>query len=132
MKKNLKKTATEVILIVLTIAIAIAIGSQLPKLYQKWRGPFKTGDYSMHVATSGKPITLYGTSTCPHCQTAREYLTKNGIPFNDVLVDKSKSAEEAYTSLNERGVPVIVSAHKLMVGFNAKAYDELISSDVKK
>lgn len=54
-------------------------------------------------------IVLYSVAWCPHCKEAKEYLTKNTIPFinRDVEVD-----EQAMTELTEKyksqGVPVIV------------------------
>jgi hypothetical protein len=49
------------------------------------------------------------------------------IPFNDLIIDKSKLAAESYKKLQEVGVPVLVSADRLVVGFNPKLYAELNS-----
>jgi glutaredoxin 3 len=125
-KISLKSALVNTALTILTVVAAVAIGSQLPHLVQQWRGQTRTGDFSAHIAKLPQPVTLYGTSTCPHCQAARAYLTKAGIAFNDQLIDQSQSAREQYSKLDESGVPVLVSQSKLIVGFNAKAYDELL------
>jgi glutaredoxin 3 len=108
-----------------TAALAIFLGQQLPYLAKKWRGPFKEGNYSVHVAKMDNKLTLYGTTTCAYCIAARAYLRKNNIPFNDLIIDQSKSAAEAFKLLNERGVPVLVSTDRLVVGFNQDAYRKL-------
>lgn len=54
-------------------------------------------------------IVLYSTSWCPHCREAKEYMTKNGIPFinRDVEVDDG-AMEDLTVKYKSAGVPVIV------------------------
>lgn len=121
-----------IVLMAVTAAAAVAIGSQLPHLYKKWRGPFKSGDFSAHIAKQPYRLTLYGTTTCPHCESARAYLKKSGVAFNDQVLDTSKEAAANFNMLNEKAVPVLVSKHKLVVGFKALEYDQLIKSEIQK
>ncbi|MES2212698.1 MAG: glutaredoxin domain-containing protein [Pseudomonadota bacterium] len=132
MKTSIKKFIINTLLMAATAGVAVAIGSQLPQLYKKWQGPFKNGDFSAHIKNQNQSLTLYGTTTCPHCESARAYLKKNGIAYNDQILDKSKEAEANFKLLNEKSVPVIVSAHKLLVGFNEQEYDKLINTELKK
>ncbi len=113
------------VLLLSIIALAIWLGSQMPSWYAQFKGPFKNGDYSQHVKSPAYALTLYGTSTCPHCETARRFLTEAGIPFNDLVVDKSKVANEAFKTLNEKAVPVFLNGQSLVVGFNKEAYLKL-------
>lgn len=108
-----------------TAILAIFIGSNLPTIIKKIKGPFKEDDYSMHIAQQPYRLTLYGTTTCPHCMAARKYLHRSGIPFNDRVIDKSKEANEAFKQLKENAVPVLVSKNRLIVGFDPKIYTEL-------
>ena len=96
-----------------TAGAAILLGGQLPYLIKQWHGPFKEADYSMHVAQQPNNLTLYGTTTCPHCVSAREYLREKGIPFNDMIFDKSDTASIAFRQLEEKAVPVLVSVNRL-------------------
>lgn len=132
MDLNVKKFTLNALLMVATAAAAVAIGSQLPHLYKKWQGPFKNGDFSAHIKSQNQSLTLYGTTTCPHCEAARAYLKKNAIAYNDQVLDKSKEAEAKFKLLNEKAVPVIVSADKLLVGFNEEEYAQLIKKLPKK
>lgn len=54
-------------------------------------------------------IVLYSVSWCPHCKEAKDYFTKNNIPFTnrDVEVD-GKAMEELTGTYSSTGVPVIV------------------------
>jgi glutaredoxin len=110
------------------ITLAVWLGAQLPRWYSKFKGPINNGDYSQHVKTQTYALTLYGTSTCPHCVTARRLLTNAGIPFNDLVVDKSKIAEAAYRTLGETAVPILLSEKKMVVGFNQDTYLKLAAS----
>jgi glutaredoxin len=123
MQGKLKIWLRDGVVFLAIIALAIWLGAQLPRWYSMVKGPFKSGDYSQHVKSQTYALTL-----CPHCDTARRFLNEAGIPFNDLVVDKSKVAEVAYKTLGEKAVPVFVSADKLIVGFDKEAYLKLIAS----
>ncbi|MDD2540622.1 MAG: glutaredoxin domain-containing protein [Desulfuromonadaceae bacterium] len=72
-------------------------------------------------------VVIYTLSTCPHCKEAREYLTKNDIPFIDHEVDLDEEQMTAlmkiYDSMGvpdqKRGVPLFVIDNKVRIqGFN--------------
>jgi glutaredoxin-like YruB-family protein len=54
-------------------------------------------------------IVLYSVAWCPHCKDAKEYFTRNNIPFinRDVEVEE-KAMEDLTGKYHSRGVPVIV------------------------
>ncbi len=131
MKASIKSTLTNIMLMAVTIAAAIAIGSQAPQLYQKWKGHSRSGDFAVHVANQPHRLTLYGTSTCQYCAKARAYLIHAGIPFNDRIVDKSIEARDLFSKLNESGVPVLISDKKLVIGFIENEYSELAAASAK-
>jgi glutaredoxin 3 len=120
-----KAFAVNFVVITATAILAIFIGGNLPFLIKQIRGPFKEADYHLHVAQKPYNLTLYGTTTCPHCVAARAYLKKANIPFNDMLIDKSEDAKQKFQKLNENAVPVLVSANRLLVGFDEKSYAKL-------
>ena len=125
MNKKLKSAIVNIALVVLTIAAAVVVGSQGPKLYLEWRGHGKPGDFAEHVLSRPHKLTLYGTSTCKFCAKARTYLNENSIPFNDVVVDQSQEASKLFDRLNEVGVPVLVSKTKLVSGYYPAEYADL-------
>ena len=76
-------------------------------------------------------IVLYSTSWCPHCRAAKEYLTKNDIPFinRDVEVD-AKAMEDLTVKYKSSGVPVIVFGKGkdeiIMNGFTPELFQEML------
>ena len=128
MKINLKSLVRDGISLILIVGIAIWLGTQIPTWYKQFKGPFREGDFSKHIQTQAYPLTLYGTTTCPHCKTAREFLSAAGIPYNDLVIDQSPAAKEAFKSLGENGVPVLLTSNKLFVGFHKETYRKLAES----
>lgn len=76
-------------------------------------------------------IVLYTVAWCPHCREAKEYLTKNEIPFinRDVEVDP-KAMEELTGKYNSNGVPVIVFGNGknevVLRGFTPELFQEYL------
>lgn len=76
-------------------------------------------------------IVLYSVAWCPHCREAKEYLTKNDIPFinRDVELD-AKAMEDLTVTYNNTGVPVIVFGkggdEVIMKGFTPELFQETL------
>jgi len=82
------------------------------------------------VASKQYPqIVLYSVAWCPRCREAKEYLTKNDIPFinYDVEVD-TKAMQDLTLKYNSTGVPVIVfgkgNDEIIMKGFTPELFQE--------
>jgi glutaredoxin 3 len=82
-------------------------------------------------------IVLYSVSWCPHCREAKEYLTKNDIPFinRDVEVD-AMAMEDLTIKYKSAGVPVIVFGKGkdeiIMKGFTPEQFQEILQKDRSK
>jgi glutaredoxin-like YruB-family protein len=76
-------------------------------------------------------IVLYSVAWCPHCREAKEYLTKNDIPFinRDVEID-AKAMEDLTIKYNSTGVPVIIfgkgEKEIIMKGFTPEQFQETL------
>lgn len=74
-------------------------------------------------------IVLYSVAWCPHCREAKEYLTKNDIPFinRDVEID-AKAMEDLTVKYGSTGVPVIIFGKGkdeiIMKGFTPELFQE--------
>lgn len=67
-------------------------------------------------------ITLYGTSECPWCHKARDFLKSHKIKFNDLNVgENEKAAKEMIKKSHQRGVPVLDINGEIIVGFDEPA-----------
>ena len=74
-------------------------------------------------------IVLYSVAWCPHCKEAKEYFTKNNIPFinKDVELD-DKAMDELTKKYKSQGVPVIVIGddQKVLKGFYVKNFEKAL------
>ena len=97
----------------------------------------KEGDF---VADEGdfddageRMVVVYGTAWCGACQQARSWLTKRGIPHLDKDVEEDPKAQAEMTRKMKRagmqfgGVPVIDVRGKLMLGFDPKELERMLS-----
>jgi glutaredoxin-like YruB-family protein len=75
-----------------------------------------------------RQIVIYSTPTCPICKRAKEYLTKKGIPYQEIdVAGDRKAVQEMIQKSGQMGVPVIIVDDELMVGFNQSKLDALLA-----
>lgn len=123
----MKKTWTiDFLAIASTALAALFVGEKIPHLVEQWRGSFADGNYSAHIPQ----LTLYGTTTCKYCADARAYLREAGVPFNDLLIDESKSSREKFIQLKQNAVPILVSVNVLWLASIKKIFSSLSSSQL--
>ena len=93
--------------IMAALAFAIMISSSCMAAEQSHQSTLNPA--KAQAAKSYPQIVLYSVAWCPHCKEAKEYFTRNTIPFinRDVEVDE-KAMEDLSVKYNSRGVPVIV------------------------
>ncbi|MCX6998895.1 MAG: glutaredoxin family protein [Candidatus Sumerlaeota bacterium] len=69
-----------------------------------------------------KKAIVYSTSTCPYCAMAKNFLTENKIPFENIDVGKDREAAKAMIQKSgQMGVPVIDIDGKIIIGFDKSA-----------
>ncbi len=74
-----------------------------------------------------KRVIVYSTPTCPHCNTLKDYLKRNQIPFRDIDVSKDqKMAQELVRKSGQQGVPQTEINGKIIVGFNRSKINEML------
>lgn len=78
----------------------------------------------------GKPakrVTVYSTSSCPHCNTLKDYLRKMNIRFVDIDVSKDQQkARELVKRTGQQGVPQTDINGKFVVGFDKNRINQLL------
>lgn len=76
-------------------------------------------------------VTVYSTPTCPYCVFAKEYFKEHDVPFTDVDVSRDHDgAREMIAKSGQMGVPVIDINGTILVGFQPKAFEELLQKGV--
>ena len=80
-------------------------------------------------------IVLYSVSWCQHCKAAKEYFTRNNIPFINRDVELDSEAMELVTGkYKSQGVPVIVIGDDAQVikGFDEARFEKALEQLKKK
>jgi len=74
---------------------------------------------------SNPPVTIYGNDTCSYCGAARMLLTKKGVRFEDILVNRdSEKLTEMRARSGRTSVPQVFVGEAHVGGF-----EELIELD---
>ena len=74
-----------------------------------------------------KTVKIYSTPTCHFCALAKEFLTENNIPFENIDILTNVEARKEMVELSgQMGVPVIVIGEDIIVGFNKGKIAELL------
>lgn len=72
-------------------------------------------------------VTVYSTTTCPHCTTVKNHLRKHRIRFTDVDVSRdTKAGEELMRRSGSGGVPQTDINGTLVVGADMAKINKLI------
>jgi mycoredoxin len=55
------------------------------------------------------PITMYTTTWCPDCRSAKSFLKERGVSYREVNIEEDESAEEIVIKANngKRKVPTL-------------------------
>lgn len=71
-------------------------------------------------------IVIYSTPWCVYCKMAKEFLTKQNVPFteHDVASDE-QARDEMIKKSGQMGVPVIDVGGQIIVGFDKSRLIEL-------
>jgi len=73
-------------------------------------------------------ITVYSTPTCPFCKQAKAFLDERGLAYDDIDVSANQEkAKEMIEKSGQMGVPVIDIDGEIVVGFDKKKIQELIT-----
>jgi glutaredoxin-like YruB-family protein len=80
-------------------------------------------------------IVLYSAAWCPHCKEAKEYFTKNNIPFvNRDVEEDSDAMQDLMEKYQLHAVPLIVIGDdaKLLKGFNREEFEKALKEVQEK
>jgi glutaredoxin 3 len=78
-------------------------------------------------------VTIYTTPTCGYCSQAKQFLTRQGIPFveKNVAADRQAAMEMVRVS-GQQGVPVILVDGQVVVGFDQPRLMQLLKNATPK
>lgn len=112
--------------LILGAGLVVGLGAaKIPKLLER---PYQTGNYATHFADVKSKVVVYGTTTCPFCAKAREYLAEKKVAYSDFNVDQSEAAQKKYKTLNVKAVPAILIGDRMITGFRPDAIDDALKA----
>jgi glutaredoxin-like YruB-family protein len=73
-------------------------------------------------------IKVYSTPFCGYCKMAKDFLDKNGFPYDEVDVSTDETAaQDMVARTGQMGVPVIEIGDEIIIGFNRVQMEEAIT-----
>ena len=72
-------------------------------------------------------VVVFTSNTCPHCVTAKNYLSENNIEYTEKNVQTDKDARKELMKMGHMGVPVLVIDGEEVVGFDKERIDILLN-----
>jgi glutaredoxin len=72
-------------------------------------------------------VTLYTTSWCGYCKSARAYLARRGIGYEEIDVETPTDATAFGRAGGRGGVPLLISNGHSVRGFSVPGYDALFA-----
>jgi glutaredoxin-like YruB-family protein len=74
-----------------------------------------------------KKVVVYGTSTCPYCVRARQFLEDNNIDFEDIDVSADpEKVRDLVEKTGQMGVPVVDIDGEIIVGFDKEKISQAL------
>lgn len=73
-----------------------------------------------------KEVIVYSSSTCPHCTTAKNYLSEKGVAYTEKNVSTDPEARKELIAKGYMGVPVIIVDGEEIVGFDKAKLDTML------
>lgn len=91
---------------------------------------FEEAVYQAAISESGKPaksVTVYSTPTCTWCNTLKQWLRKNHIPYTDIDVSRDENAaRELVRKTGQQGVPQTDIDGQIVIGFDQVRLKQLL------
>ncbi len=73
-------------------------------------------------------VLLYYADWCGYCVKAKRHLDRDGVAYELRDVDNPHISEELVAKTGGRGIPVLDVDGRIMKGYSASSYDEMIDS----
>lgn len=77
-----------------------------------------------------KNVTIFTTSTWPHCKTAKEFLSQNKIHYIEKDINVDKEARNEMVRKNITGVPSFFIGDDIIVGLDREKILKLVDHRV--
>lgn len=113
------------------IILLMVQGQSLMGWFEDRPDPIQRDNYQSYFAevTPETQVIMFGTQWCQYCAKARDYFTKNNIPFIDNDVESSEASMAIFNQLRGQSYPLILSRDVKIIGFDKRIYDQLLKTN---
>jgi glutaredoxin len=82
-------------------------------------------------AGRGQPaeVKMYATDWCGYCKKAREFMSKKGVRYVELDIEKVPAARAEYDRMGARGVPVILVGAQRMNGYSEERLAAMLKAN---
>jgi glutaredoxin len=96
--------------------------------------PPKPSSAEIQAALRATRVVMFGTSWCPHCTRARDFLSANGLSFEERDIDRDERAKAELKRLTGKsGVPAfLVDGNLVGPGFDKRRLMHALVASVEK
>ena len=94
-----------------------------PAVVRDWSKVLKAKSPAAPASQAG--VTMYSTSWCGVCRTARAYFAAKNVAFTEIDVEKSAEGARRFKEYGGSGVPLIVVGGKTMRGWSPGAFEAM-------
>ncbi|MEK8084867.1 glutaredoxin family protein [Aquabacterium sp. A3] len=78
--------------------------------------------YEVRQAAQRFPVQFYTTSPCEPCESARQFLSEQGVPYVEFTVTEDADLQAFRQQFKADGLPVLRVGSKTMTGFNSQEW----------
>lgn len=72
-------------------------------------------------------VKIYSTSWCAYCRMVKEYLSKLGVPFQEINIEQDPAAAQYIMGkTHSAGVPQIEIGDQVILGFDRPRIDDAL------
>ena len=84
--------------------------------------------YQLNQATQRFPVTLYTSSSCAPCNSARALLTGRGVPFTEKTVESTADVAALQRLAGTNNVPVVTVGGQRLSGFSDTEWSQYLDA----
>jgi mycoredoxin len=121
----MKRGLFNAVAVALFLAAGLSLGPHVRAMFPE--PAYVTSNYGASYRQAAKPVVMFSTSTCPHCQHAREFFHSVHVDYQEYDIDQSPDAKHEFAVLGGNGVPLLFIGDRRIVGFRPDTIRESLA-----